>query len=118
MPQDRRPAKLQQVAARPCVAEDPVVVPGLVEFAPVTLLLPGSRLATMPVVDVTDLASEHPVIQLPKERRRDHRSVVVGPAPDDGVQLVENGLDRRALASPPDVPSLLSLGLDRFLARR
>src|SRR5262245_17377257 len=117
MPNDLGPPELQQVAARPFVAENPLVVPGLVQPAPVPLLLPRPRLARVSVVDVADLTAEHPVVQLPKDLGRDHRPVVVGPAPDDGIESVQDGLQRGALEPPPDVPHLLPLTLHRLLAR-
>src|SRR5262245_22887105 len=117
MPNNPGPTELQEIATRPFVAEDPMIVPALVQPAPVFLLLPAPRLARVPVINITDLTVEHPAIQLPKELGRNHRSIVVGPAPDDGIESVQNGLQRGALEASPDVCYLLSLVLDRLPAR-
>src|SRR5262245_47782133 len=99
------------------VAKHPLVVPFLVPLAPVPFAYPPPRLFGVGVSCVAVRTAKHPVVQLAEHLGRDNPANVIGPSPDDGVELPENCFDAMAPECEPGVAEFPNLGENRFLAR-
>src|SRR5262245_36248773 len=98
------------------VPEHPAVVAFRVQLAPVAFRQPLPRLVGVHSSGVTQGPAVHPVVQIVERPGRHHHAVVVGPAPDDGVEPPQDGPDTVTFQLTPGVPYLLPQRAHRFLA--
>ncbi|MGB3612752.1 MAG: hypothetical protein WBA10_03090, partial [Elainellaceae cyanobacterium] len=61
-----------------------------VKVAPVALEAPALSLVWMSVLDVSPLTHSHPLVEMFEHCRRNLVAVVIGPAPDEGIETANN----------------------------
>ncbi len=107
MPFNGEPAKLEQVAPSVFVTKYPGVQPIKMKPAPILALPPVFRLLGVHASGVAVCFVKHPAIQLAKDFLGHRRAKVVGPSPNDRVELGEDRLDTASLGFVPLVFQLL-----------
>ena len=87
------PVKLEQVPASLFVAKRPAVLSIQVECPKVALSSPFDGFIRMHPLCITERLMNHPAIQFSKQLFCYRDAEVVSPSTNDGVHLLENGLD-------------------------
>src|SRR5947208_2100597 len=101
MPFNGEPAKLEQVAPCLFVAKYPGVQAIKMKSAPIFAVPPVFRLVGVRPSGVAVCFVKHPTIQFAKDFLGNSRAKVVGPPPDDRVELGEDRLDIASLCFVP-----------------
>ena len=93
MPFNGKPGEFLKVSARLFVAKGSGILSVKVQTSPVFAFQQISGFDGMCSSGISDLSTEHPVVWFLEGAAGSLFSVIVGPAPDAGVEGIDDGLD-------------------------
>src|SRR6266699_2186591 len=104
MPFNWKPVEFEQIAPGVFVTKHPAVHSVQVESAPIFLVSPVEWFIGMSVTGVVVLFAIHPTIQAAEDFFSHSYAEIVGPSPDDRVELGNDDGDARPFRFVPFLP--------------